>query len=60
MSERVKCWKCRGTGQYMSFGVCYACGGTGKARMPKAMKSAPCTCDDPRAVVMCFAHPGGK
>ena len=27
-----KCWKCNGSGQYRTFGVCFSCKGTGKVR----------------------------
>jgi len=26
----VKCWKCKGTGQFRSYGKCFACNGTGR------------------------------
>jgi len=55
-----KCWKCNGSGQYLTFGPCFRCNGTGISKKSKSVRSATCTCDDPKAIVMCFVHPNGR
>jgi DnaJ-class molecular chaperone len=51
VSERTKCWKCNGTGEYKPFGTCYACSGTGIAKpaaRPTAWWTKECICVNPQ------------
>jgi hypothetical protein len=64
VSALVECWKCGGTGQYLHFGTCYACQGTGKRREQKqpaggskAWWMLECICLNPETQdLLCHIH----
>jgi len=48
------CWKCNGSGQYRSFGVCFSCKGTGQ------LKRLALTLNVPSAPVVKFDCVNGQ
>jgi hypothetical protein len=62
MTSLVECWKCSGTGQYLHFGTCYACKGTGKRHEQKqstgkAWWMLECICLNPSTQdLLCHIH----